>query len=209
MGNGEAAEESFCDVYDCRGKPAMALVMRLLYEEHANFSKLLDILMRQVARSNEGMTPDYEIIEEVLDYCLSYPVLCHHTKEDLVYRKLRIRDAAATDAIGDLEADHEELALLTRRFAATFHQTLHQAGAQHEWLSHMIEDFVQFYWRHIDREEKLFFPAALRSLTKDDWAEIDAQVTDHQDPLFGNKVGRRFRALLDDIVNLNRTDARH
>ena len=139
---------------------------------------------------------------------MSYPVLCHHTKEDLVYRKLRVRDAAATDAIGDLEADHEELALLTRRFAAAFHQTLHQAGAPREWLSHMIEDFVQFYRRHIDREEKLFFPAALRTLTAEDWDEIDAQVTDHQDPLFGDKVSRRFRALLDDIVRLNRADAR-
>ena len=84
--------------------------------------------MRQVARCNEGTTPDYEIIEEVLDYCLSYPFLCHHTKEDLFYRKLRVRDAAATEAIGDLEADHEELALLTRRFAATLHQTPHQPG---------------------------------------------------------------------------------
>ena len=56
----------------------------------------------------------------VLDYSLSYPILCHHTKEDLVYRRLRTRDAAATDAIGDLEADHEELATLTRRFAVTF-----------------------------------------------------------------------------------------
>ncbi|MEE8538234.1 MAG: hemerythrin domain-containing protein [Woeseiaceae bacterium] len=186
----------------------MALVMRLLYDEHADFSKLLDILMRQVAKCNEGTSPDYEIIEAVLDYSLSYPVLCHHTKEDLVYRKLRVRDAAATDAIGDLEADHEELALLTRRFAATFHQTLHQAGAQRDRLSHMIEDFVQFYRRHIDKEEKLFFPAALRTLTAEDWDEIDAQVTDHQDPLFGDKVSRRFRALLDDIVRLNRADAR-
>ena len=73
----------------------------------------------------------------------------------------------------------------------------------------MIEDFAQFYWRHIDREEKLFFPAALGSLTAKDWAEIDAQVTDHQDPLFGDKVGRRFRALSDGIVGLNRADARH
>ena len=92
--------------------------------------------------------------------------------------------------------------------AAAFHQTLHQAGAQREWLSHMIEEFVQFYRRHIDKEEKLFFPAALRTLTAEDWDEIDAQVTDHQDPLCGDKVSRRFRALLDDIVRLNRADAR-
>ncbi len=186
----------------------MALVMRLLYDEHADFSKLLDILIRQVARCKEGTTPNYEIIEEVLDYSLSYPILCHHTKEDLVYRRLRVRDAAATDAIGDLEADHEELALLTRKFAATFHQTLHEAGTPREWLSHMIENFVHCYRRHIDREEKLFFPAVLRTLTVEDWDEIDAQVTNHEDPLFGSKVSRRVQAQLNDIIRLNRADTR-
>ena len=186
----------------------MALVMRLLYDEHADFSKLLDILMRQVSKFKEGTTPEYEIIEMVLDYSLSYPILCHHTKEDLVYRRLRTRDAAATDAIGDLEADHEELATLTRRFAVTFHQTLHEAGAPRECLSQMIEHFVHRYRRHMDEEEKLFFPAVLRTLTAEDWDEIDVQATNQEDPLFGSKVNRRFRALLDEIVRLNRADMR-
>lgn len=184
----------------------MALIMRLLYDEHEDLSKLLDILMRQVAKCYEGTTPNYEIIEEVLDYSLSYPILCHHTKEDLVYRRLRVRDAAATDAIGDLEADHEELAFLTRKFAATFHQILHEAGTPHERLSHMIEDFVHCYRRHIDKEEKLYFPAVLRTLTAEDWDEIDTQVTNHEDPLFGRKVSRRVRAHLNDIIRLDRAD---
>ena len=91
LGNWGTTEEDACDVYDCSERPNMALVMRLLFEEHANFSKLLEILMRQVAKCNEGVSPNYEIIEEVLDYSLSYPILCHHTKEDLVYRRLQAR----------------------------------------------------------------------------------------------------------------------
>ncbi len=42
------------------------------------------------------------------------------------------------------------------------------------------------------------------------WAKLIGALADrrHEDPLFGDKVSRRFRALMDDIVRLNRADAR-
>ena len=53
-------------------------------------------------------------------------------------------------------------------------------------------------------QETAFFPAALKALGPEDWAAIDAQVSDREDPLFGAKVERRFAALREGILDLDR-----
>ncbi len=52
-----------------------------------------------------------------MDYCLNYPDLYHHPKEDLVLEHLKAADPVAAAAVGDLAAEHRDLAALTRRFA--------------------------------------------------------------------------------------------
>ena len=182
----------------------MAETMRLLCEEHANLAKLLYVLERQIETFNAGGQPDYDIVEGVIGYCLSFPELCHHPKEDLVFRKLMAIDPAAADGMEDLEAAHEELAALTRKLASTVHRVLHDPGAQRLSFARVAQDFLYVYRRHIEMEETAFFPAALKALGPEDWAEIDAQVSDPDDPLFGAKVEKRFAALRQEILDLDR-----
>ena len=162
---------------------------------------LLDVLERQIAVFREGEYPDYEIIEAVVDYCLTYPDLCHHPKEDLVYQALRETDPEAAESIGDLLADHRELATLTRRFADAVQQVLQESRMPRESFANLATGFIDAYRRHMEMEETLFFPAALRSIGETDWAEIDARVSDRDDPLFGVMVEQRFQALRDDILS--------
>ena len=178
----------------------MVEVVRRLRQEHASMAGLLDVLERQIAVFREAEDPDYDIIEAVVDYCLTYPDLCHHPKEDLVYHALRACDPEAAASVGDLLADHRELATLTRRFADAVQEVLQDARMSRESLANLAMDFIDAYRRHMEMEENLFFPAALRSIGETDWAEIDAQVTDRDDPLFGATVEKRFQALRDDIL---------
>jgi len=50
------------------------------------------------------------------------------------------------------------------------------------------------------KEEREFFPLALRMLGERDWAEIDAQIAAREDPLFGPNAEARYRKLHDRIV---------
>lgn len=183
----------------------MTEVMRLLREEHANLEKLLDVLDRQMAHFDQGDRPDYDVIGGIVEYCLDFPDQCHHPKEDLVFRKLRARDPAAADAVGDLEAEHAELAKLTKRFADAVDRVLMEAELPRDWIRALAEEFVGAYRRHIDMEERVFFPAAERALSPKDWADIDARVTARDDPLFGKETQERFRSLSGDIQSWDRT----
>ena len=75
----------------------MVEMLRRLRQEHASMARLLDVLERQIAVFRDGEDTDYDIIEAIAGYCLTYPDLCHHPKEDLVYRALRAIDPEAAD----------------------------------------------------------------------------------------------------------------
>ena len=178
----------------------MADVIRMLRQEHANINRLLAVLDRQVAIFESGSRPDYDIVQGVLDYFMSYPDLYHHPKEDLVLAKLRQRDPAAAEALGNLDEEHRELADLTRQFAFGVHSVLTEAQVPRESFRRWAHDFIDFQRRHLHREETKFLPAAKAALTADDWADVEAQMTQRPDPLFGDEVGERYEALREDIL---------
>jgi len=166
---------------------------------------LLDVLDRQLAAAQAGGRLDYDIVKAVLDYFLSYPDIYHHPKEDLIYLRLRARDSAKAEGLAELLSGHEELALLTRRFArATVDHILNPGDARRQWFISLGRNFVDTNRRHMAQEEEHFIPLALRVLAAQDWADIDAQITDREDPLFGGTVELRFRDLHQMILDLER-----
>ena len=177
-------------------------MIQALRREHANLTRLLDLLEREIDLFDRAGKPDYEIVEAILAYCLDYPDECHHPKEDAVLAKLRARDADAAAALGDLEGEHRELAALTRQLADSVDRVLMEAEMPRDWLTGAGRRFVIAYRRHMEREEATFFPAAARALAPQDWAEIAERMADPEDPLFGIKTEKRFEALRRDIQSL-------
>ncbi|MBR1208505.1 hypothetical protein JQ562_16355 [Bradyrhizobium sp. AUGA SZCCT0051] len=51
-------------------------------------------------------------------------------------------------------------------------------------------------------EERDFFPAALKALLPQDWAEVASTLTDHKDPLFGDAAEETFDASRAHILRL-------
>ena len=169
---------------------------------------LLDLMERQIAVFKAGGTPDFALVRGILDYFLSYPDLYHHPKEDLIFHKLRARDPDRAAALNALLSGHEDLALLTRRFAhATIDQMLHPEEVARQWFGSLARDFVDTNRRHMASEEEAFFPAALQVLSAEDWADVEAVVAGRDDPLFGEVGEGRFRHLRDAIVELERAAA--
>ena len=51
--------------------------------------------------------------------------------------------------------------------------------------------FVDSYRRHMEKEENEFFRAALRLLSPEECADIEAEITDPTDPVFQDKAALR------------------
>jgi hemerythrin-like domain-containing protein len=64
-----------------------------------------------------------------------------------------------------------------------------------------VDDYADFHWRHMRKEEQEILPAAERSFTAADWTAIDEAFDANQDPIAGIKE-RDFQALFSRIVSL-------
>ncbi len=177
----------------------MAEIMRLLRNDHGNFVKLLNVLDRQIVELAAGGRADFDLLGSIVEYSLNYPDLCHHPKEDRVYKKLRDRDPAAARDIGDLEDEHRRLAAVVRRLAAAIATLRRDSELGSDGVVAVAREYMGFLHRHMEMEEQRFFPAAVQALTLDDWAAIDAAFVSRADPLFGPTVNRAYQLLHDEI----------
>ena len=173
----------------------MSAIIDLLLQEHRSLARLLKALEHQLAVFDRGETPDYEVVNGVLDYCRTYSDGYHHPKEDLVFARLQQRDPAAAEAFGDLAGEHVALAELTGRLASTVSDVLAEAEIPRARFDSQARDFLDNYWAHMRKEEEVFFPAALEALSEADWKELDGRVTSPDDPLFGGAAEERFGPL--------------
>ncbi len=178
----------------------MPEVMTQLREEHRNIVKLLETLERQIALFDTAEDLDYEVLEAIADYFASFPERSHHPKEDLIYRKMCARAPALAKTVTDLEAEHVKIAALARHFREAVQNVLQEVEVSRSAFEEVANHFVRDQRRHLEMEEEQFFPMTLKTLTPEDWAEIDRQVTRDEDPLFGSAVAHKFEALRDAIL---------
>ena len=178
----------------------MSETMRRLRQDHANQSRLLAALERQVIAMERGDKPDWDIVERIVQYCLDYPDLHHHPLEDLVLARLRSKKPAIAAPSIDLVAEHRELSASLRRVAAAVEQILQNATMPRDWFISLIRKFLSTQRDHIRREESEFYPAAERLLGSADWADLDRSASALPgDPLFDRPTTRQYLALLSDI----------
>lgn len=178
----------------------MSRIIEILLEEHRNIEKLLLVLEQELEVFDRSERPDYEILQAIIQYFQDYPESCHHPKEDMVFKQLKVRDPAAAKRIGDVEAEHQ---VETKRLLG-FAQAVEHILAGREFLRqafhNVVHDFIEHQRQHMDKEERLLFPAAIKALRLEDWAEIDARLNDRKDPLFNGAIENKFYALQRTIL---------
>ena len=175
----------------------MAHAMVLLRLEHGNEARLLDVLEEEARALASGESVDHELVRMALEHFARYPQACHHPKEQLVMRHLRVRSPRLAARIEPLMSEH-----------ATFNEGIAELVAEIEGVTAESEQalgvalahFCTRYRQHLDEEERTFFPAALESLDEADWDEIAYDLFDRVPPIFDQDLERRFEALREEIV---------
>lgn len=178
------------------------MIIELLSREHRNIEKLLAILERELEIFDRGDRPDYEVVRAIIDYFEVYPKSYHHPQEDLVFAKLKVRDPATAAKVGDLAREHQRGAERLRRVAEAVDGVLADREVLRQDVDVIIRDFIDNERRHIAMEDRDFFPAAVKALSRQDWAEIASSSTRRKDPLFSDAAEGKFNALRAQILKL-------
>ena len=177
-------------------------VVALLQIDHHRMAKLLHLIEQQAANITRRDPVNFGLLESALDYFSTYPDRCHHPKEDLVYHKLVSRHPEMAESVGDLVEDHETLARLTHSAMRAVRLSRASGANANDELARQLNEFVNFYRHHMLPEDRDFFPAALRGLSRIDLEEIDFALFDASDPLMDGQTEARFSRLRDEIMRL-------
>jgi hemerythrin-like domain-containing protein len=183
------------------------MIIDLLRQEHRNIERLLLVLEQELSLFARGKRPDYEVVRAIIAYFEVYPDAYHHPQEDLVFKKLKMRDPAAAARVGDLAAEHRSGAERLRRVAQAVQGVLTDREIPRQVVDGIIRDFIVNERHHMVMEERVFFPAAIQALRPEDWAEIASTLTDQKDPLFSDIVEERFDAVRTHILQLEQESA--
>ena len=151
----------------------MAAILQSLHEAHADLDRMLGALEHQLAVFEDAGTPDYDVIDGVIEYCLTYPDLYSHRMEELILATLLARDPRWAATVDDLREQHRELAALVRRLASAVRYVRLDATLSREHFSALARGLLTLYRRHREAEARLLFNDAVQALTPEDWTDID------------------------------------
>jgi hemerythrin-like domain-containing protein len=165
----------------------MSAILRRLHQDHVNCQRLLAILDGQIKVMNDGNKPNWDILQGIFQYFLTYPDSGHHPIENQIVKRLHSKDPAAAEPFLGLEDEHRELSTTLHHIAAV---TQRLVPIVREAYLDLLRSFIAAQRDHVQREEVGFLATAKRLLDARDWEELERVVPKITDPLSDSSDGR-------------------
>jgi hemerythrin-like domain-containing protein len=173
--------------------------------EHRLIERLINLMAREFKRIKANIEVDPEFafvdpgfIDTAVEFIRTYADRCHHGKEDdLLFKALAAKDLSPEhrQTMDDLIREHawarEATASLVKAKEAYL---LEKPGALDDLMEHMGK-LVDFYPRHIDKEDKHFFIPCMAYLSQAEQAELLARMQEFDRQL----IHEKYRGVVESM----------
>lgn len=170
------------------------------HAEHRHFSRLLDLLERQVAAFHADNQPNFELMLDLVSYLRYFPDRYHHPREDVAFARLAERDPAIKPTVDELMQGHRVIAAAGSELLGYLEQVVDDVVVERAKVEAAAATYLVYYRRHLALEDRDIVPRAQQLLTPQDWAAVVAAIPHRPDPLFGDDVDARYRELRRQIA---------
>jgi hemerythrin-like domain-containing protein len=174
----------------------MRAIIEKLHTEHVRLARLVRLLNLQSCQRTDATAPNIALLVDVLCYLTRFPDLAHHVMEDLMVEKLLAKKALAVELGQEIETQHQILIRDGRDLLRDLESAVRRENMSQELVDNRIRIYAERLRHNMVIEELTLFPAAEKSLSGEDWNEIESSRAYGQtDPLFGGTVDERFDQL--------------
>jgi hemerythrin-like domain-containing protein len=146
--------------------------------EHRLIEQMISIIKDALVEIESAGRVDPLFIDTAVDFIRIYADRTHHGKEeDILFRELGARSLSAEDRrlMEELMKDHTLGRQLTRDLVDANTRYRHGDASALAEIAKSLATLVGFYPKHIEKEDKIFFPAARAYFTdEEDQAMIAA-----------------------------------
>jgi hemerythrin-like domain-containing protein len=170
------------------------------HAEHRNFSRLLDILEKQVDEFHAAGKPNYELMRDIVSYLRHFPDLHHHPREDVAFELMAGHDPAMKIPLARLQQEHRVIAAVGEDLLRTLDEAESGGVVSRAAVEAVAAMYLVYYRHHIAHEEREVLPLASKLLTAKDWQAVAAARPAARDPLFGENSDAGYRELRRHII---------
>jgi hemerythrin-like domain-containing protein len=146
--------------------------------EHRLIERMLAIIRQTLSQIRASNAVDPLFIDTVVDFIRTYADRTHHGKEeDILFRDLETRNLSEADRriMNELVEEHVFARKTTKELVEANTQYRNGNSSALGVIAGKLETLVNFYPRHIDKEDKVFFPAARAYFTEEEDQAILAE----------------------------------
>ena len=166
--------------------------------EHRLIERMLALINKEAMRIRETKVINPVFIDNAVDFIRVYADKTHHGKEeDILFRDLTQKEMTSEEQrfMGELIQEH----VLGRKTVADLvdAKKRHFAGDDSavDVVIEKLEFLVSFYPRHIEKEDKVFFPAMMQYFT----VEAQERMLREFWEFDGNMIHQKYRDLVEEL----------
>ncbi|MDD5610631.1 MAG: hemerythrin domain-containing protein [Candidatus Omnitrophica bacterium] len=154
--------------------------------EHRVIERMIKFMKNELEKINRKNKLDAAFIDDVLDFIKTYADLCHHGKEEyILFRDLLKKNLSPghRKMVDELIREHIYGRKTTKKLATA--QEKYRQGDRNalKAVAGSLKKLVEFYPKHIEKEDKHFFLPSMGYFSKEeqacmlrDFAEFDRRL---------------------------------
>jgi hemerythrin-like domain-containing protein len=170
-----------------------------LMMEHRLIERMLSVMKRVLSEIESKREVDPVFVDVAVDFIRTYADRTHHGKEeDILFRELKKKPLSPVDlrVMNELIEEHEFGRQTTRALVAANARYRSGDNAALADIAAKVRTLIEFYPKHIEKEDKIFFPAARAYFTDE---EDQAMVREFWD--FDRKmIHEKYKSLVEELA---------
>jgi len=147
----------------------MVLPIGPLMIEHRLIERMIAVMAKEIDRVKKEQVADPEFIDTAVDFIRIYADQCHHGKEEkILFRDLQKKALSPDDkrVMEELIQDHVQGRKLTGKLLSAKDKYAAGDAAALKTILATMRQLVDFYPKHIEKEDKVFFRPAMKYLSE-------------------------------------------
>lgn len=166
--------------------------------EHRLIERMLNLIQDKLATIEIAKKIDPLFIDQAVDFIRTYADRTHHGKEeDILFRDLSRKGLSNEDqrVMDELVAEHGFGRSTTKKLVEANSRYRGGDSSALENIASCLRTLVVFYPKHIEKEDKIFFPASRAYFSE---TEDQAMLAEFED--FDRKmIHEKYRSVVDEL----------
>ncbi len=140
-----------------------------LTREHSRILRMVNLMKKRLGKVEQTIAVSPNFVDVVVDFLRTYADMCHHGKEeDILFRDLTKKHLSLEHRkmMSDLVEDHILARKVVGRLADAGERHLRGNRPAIKDVNDNLMVLIDLYPRHIEKEDKYFFPPSMEYLTE-------------------------------------------